>query len=509
MPIVGSSANFVFLDLSKVDSGTASSFFLHPPVPFDSLSNRVHWILPLTLAQAFLDDPQTGFSRRLDQGDVLCVANPSGRDWAALFPFEAEAELQAAGPLKDRLGALFLETTTAIPSWLTRSTIPVYVPSADGLWFFKGPQQEFLPWVSPERPREWGAWWIPLGRALLTKLPPLPWKTFPSDGSRKQTPPRPEVWSPEDKGAVAELAARRMVSSSRDAGFLWRPASYPGLGVQGAVDNQESLGGIRKRSLIATMHGYSELHEGRLRVRFREGFFDSLEEASTGQKLIQAGRTFLQWNGRQHSFTLVSSFSFEGDYSWGLRQSLELNHPDLEAPGRAILDYFFVEDSPELMISITVLWPRWKAPALIEAWAPIELTLDALPRSVPWTIQSRWPQGTPHEELVRQARSSVSEGTDFVVACGHRSLALSFAQNQTPRPHRLSWSVVRKWNRRQLILRPEGGLRSGPSSQWDGVEEHFTLILSPGEAARIPFEPTRKQAMELVPPYVEVPKRES
>jgi hypothetical protein len=51
-------------------------------------------------------------------------------------------------------------------------------------------------------------------------------------------------------------------------------------------------------------------------------------------------------------------------------------------------------------------------------------------------------------------------------------------------------------------VNPEGGYQPRSSTEFDGIEEHFTFYLNRAEGAKLPFSVTRKQATELIPPYV-------
>jgi hypothetical protein len=167
-----------------------------------------------------------------------------------------------------------------------------------------------------------------------------------------------------------------------------------------------------------------------------------------------------------------------------------------------VVDYYFVEESREFFVSVTVRWPRWKEPVTVNRWAITELSLFYLPWVDPLTTRVVWPDGRSTDQIHRGESSGVLAGTDFVFAAGKKALVLGFPQNQVPRPHRLAWKLHRGWGPARLVVNPEGGQGPRSSADFNGMEEHFTFYLTPAEGAKLPFSVTRKQAVELIPPYV-------
>jgi hypothetical protein len=328
----------------------------------------------------------------------------------------------------------------------------------------------------------------------VTDLPAGPWADALGAGTatRAETP---RTLAPAEKKALHAVGLLRRADNPTPLrrAVLFRSADFPGLMDKEAVDSDETLGGIRKRQLVASMQGQTTLTEARLGVKFQGGRLVRIVDTVTRAELCAGGSTSLEWGGKKRPFAVTSAFSFEGDFSWGLRQNLVLAHDDLAEPGRAVIDLYFVEDSPELFAACTVRWPRWKTPETVQSWSPLELTLFP---AATLTSRSVWPEGA-QDRIHRGERSGVLSGTDFVLA-DKTSLVLGFPQNQTPRPHRLPWRLERG----RLVVNPEGGYEPRPSSEFEGVEEHFSFYLNLAEGAKLPFSPTRKQAGELIPPYV-------
>jgi len=515
----GKSPNFVFFDLSKLDASSSAAFLADRAQRTDGgipPDGRCHWILSPMRSLDLLAAPGPGpaFLRdRLALGDRLFCTNPTGFDWNLLLPSEAEQETRTLGALISHEVFLFLESTPLAPDWLVDFDRPVFRASSEGLYVLQGTKMVCLPWASKERQPHRGVWWIVPGQAMLTTLPVAPWGDLPAAipalldrPARFQPVPRvPVAPTPAAKASSLALGNLRRASSPPPLheAILFRSQDYPGLGAKEAVDSEETLGGIRKRSLVANMQGQTDLNEQGFRVRFQGGRLVRIEDSRTGTVLCSGTDSYLEWDGVRHRFVVNSAFSFEGDYSWGLRQSLVLAHDDLAEPGRAILDYYFVEESREFFVAATVRWPRWKKPATVNRWAILEMTLFDLPWVDPLTTRALWPDGRSGDQIHRGQASGVLTGTDFVFSAGKAAVAFGFPQNQVPRPHILPWRLARGWGQSRLVVNPEGGNTGHrASADFDGIEEHFSFYLTQAEGAKLPFSVTRKQAVELIPPYI-------
>ena len=512
----GKSQNFVFFDLSKLEASSTAAFLADQAQRGggDAFpASRCHWIVsPLKIVDllAASGEGPAFLKNRLAGGDRLFCTNPTGFDWNHLFPSEAAQEAKNLAALVSHEASLFLENTPRAPEWLSGQDGLVFRASPEGLCVVVGNKSVCLPWATRDKKSLGGVWWVVPGQALLTGLPPLPWADLldslpalldkPKGGAPAVAFQAP---TPRAKRPLSEIGLlRRSTSlSSLHQSILFQSQEYPGLGTKEAVDFEEALGGIRKRSLVANMQGQTDLREAGFHAKFQGGRLIRIEDA-TGTTLCSGTDSYIEGGGVRHPFLVNSAFSFEGDYSWGLRQSLMLTHEDLSEPGRAILDYYFVEESREFFVAATVRWPRWKAPVTVNRWAVVEMTLFDVPRVDNLTTRVVWPDGRTADRIHRGPGSGVFEGTDFVFSAGKRSLVLGFPQNQTPRPHLLPWKLTHGWSKSKLVVNPEGGNTPGPSTEFEGIEEHFSFYLAPAEGAKLPFSVTRKQAVELIPPYV-------
>lgn len=483
----GKAVSYLLFDLSKLDPAAAGAFLAE--LSRREIS-RCHWVIAAARVGELLaaEGPGSAFLReRLASGDRLFCPNPTGLDWNTLFPSEASAERRIIAELAGPDAVPFLTETPRAPRWLTG---PALRASTEGLWIH-GEQDACVPWAKGGA----GVWWIVPGQALLAELPEGPW----GDVFDPRAPVRRIVTalSPAAKKPIQAVGVLRRADSPTPLRrrVLFRSQDFPGLMDKDVVDSEETLGGIRKRQLVASMQGQTSLNEDRLQVRFQGGRLVRVEDVAAKTVLCSGSATYMEWGGKKRPFTVTSAFSFEGDFSWGLRQNLVLNGDDLLEPGRAVIDVYFVEESRDLFAAVTVRWPKWKTPQTVQSWAPLELTLFSV-----GTLSSKafWPDGSSDDQLHRGERSGILSGTDFVLA-DKAAAALGFPQNQTTRPYLLPW----KLERGSLVVNPEGGYDAEPSTEFEGLEEHFTLYLNVAEGAKLPFGPTRKQATELIPPYVE------
>ena len=524
MTTLGRRQNFVLFDLSALDTATASGFLSELLTRIDSrthvLAGVCHWILSPVRSLDLLSAQGPGpefLRKRLNGGDPLFCSHPSGLDWNGLFPLEAEQEFRALTALVSRESHLFLPDCSSPPPWISEVSKPIFRPTEAGLCVHTGPDAVQVPWgpTHPDSRSRRGVCWLVPGKVLVSPLPEAPWgdltRLRPSRLSRrfpaKFRSIEASTYTPRAKIGLGAIAELRMANTSTPLhqAILYHTQDYPGLGTKEAVDFDEALGGIRKRALVANMQGVTDFQEGSLKVRFQGGRLIRIEDSARKEILCNGAESSLTWNGKKHVFVTNSAFSFEGDFSWGLRQSLVLEHEDFSSAGRLILDFFFVEESREFFVAATIRWPRFKAPVTIERWAPLRLEFVGPGASEVLTTRSLWPNGSSRDEIHRKSPGKgILCGTDFVFGLGTSGLVLGFPQNQLPRPHYLPWSLKSSWLGTRLFLNPEGGDSPRPSGDFDGIEEHFHFYLNRSDGAKLPFSVTRKQATELIPPYVAI-----
>jgi hypothetical protein len=491
---------YLFIDLSDTPQSALIAFLEQAEnrLTAPNCQGTVHWVLSNRQFKDFLSpapadslssDFTDFFRRRKNLQDRFFVSNPSGFDWNALFPNEA---LQDAEP--SDIAGVWLKKSSCLPPWCRHGA--AIASSTEGLHYGHGPARWLIPW---NKPGQMGVEWRIPGQILVSQWPSGTFDPLPSSTGTQPAPPC--ALTPEKKASFYDLGALRSKPDSLRKSPLIENRQYPGLGDRDAVDFEQTLGGVRKRSLVANMQGVSDLREDPLRVVFQGGRLRRLVLADNSNSLIVGTDSYITWGRQKHSFRTINAFSFEGDFSWGLRENLILEHPDLEKPGRLILDYFFVQESPEFFVSATVRWPRWRRPTSVEARAVLELEAFVWKRSQALTARSIWNDGSVEDYLAgRKAEFCTSWGVEFQFSAGSSALVLGFPQNQNPRPYALEWKTRSARTKRRLVLNPEGSWQAIDSDTLGGWEEHFSFFLAlPGRA--FPCAISRKTASELIPPY--------
>lgn len=503
----------VFFDLSSLDQAALESILeeLSLRQSQGAFPDRApcHWVVdPRQFAKLLTQDtPSARFVRDRDQkGDAFFPVNLSGQDWNHLFPDEALRDAEETAAVFGTDIPVFLKETAHRPPWLAQ------VPYQVLLWE-KHREEKVLLAVSRGEARSLplgsdgeGVRWIVPAQILLAALPPLPWTSLGSlqDDFKPHPHPEPAGLTPADKIRIHKTAELRREAPAKYSlkNIFSVNSEFPGLGTKEAVDFEETLGGIRKRALVASTQGTSDMREAGLAVRFQGGHLQRILGAKE-EVLCTSAASYLEWKGKRRTFRTNSAFTLAGDFSFGLRESLVLEDPDLAEPARMIIDYYFVEDSPEFFASVTVRWPRWKVPGPVSAWAPLELGLFPLKDRKALTCRTLWPDGKSDDVLLDTKKGQgLLSGTNFLFSCGETALVLGFPQNQTPRPHRLSWRLGKEGSQKVLFVNPEGGTGPRPCEEWEGIEEHFSFYLALPQESRLPFLVTRKQASELIPPYI-------
>ncbi|NNM68216.1 MAG: hypothetical protein HKM06_09420 [Spirochaetales bacterium] len=496
------SGRYLFIDLSDTPQSALIAFLeqAESRLTAPRCQGTVHWLFSNRQFKDFLEPvPEDSFSpdfadffrRRKNLLDQFFVTNPSGFDWNALFPNEAAKDIE---PCPSVPTGVWLKKSSFLPAWCRHEA--VIASAKEGLHYGHGLSRWLLPWSKSEQA---GVDWRIPGQILVSQWPVGTFDPLPSTPRAPASLSSP--FTPELKASFYQLGALRSKPDSVRKLPLIENRQYPGLGDRDAVDFEQTLGGVRKRSLVANMQGVSDLREDPLRVVFQGGRLRRLVQAGNADSLIVGADSYVTWGRQKHSFRTINAFSFEGDFSWGLRENLILEHPDLATPGRLILDYFFVQESPEFFVSATVRWPRWRRPTSVEARAVLELEAFAWKRSQALTARSIWNDGSVEDYLAgRKAESRSSWGVEFQFSAGESALVLGFPQNQNSRPYNLEWKTRSARAHRRLVLNPEGSWQPIDSDTLGGWEEHFSFFLSlPGSA--FPCSVSRKTASELIPPY--------
>ncbi len=265
---------------------------------------------------------------------------------------------------------------------------------------------------------------------------------------------------------------------------LFRSADFPGLMDKDAVDSEETSAASASASSWPTCRADRALREDSLGVRFqgRAPHPRRRRQNSAVHRQLQFPRM-----GRQEApFAVTSAFSFEGDFVGSAPEPR--CSPTKTSPSRAAPSSTCTSSKKAASSSRPSPYAgrAGRPPQTVTAWAPFELTLFAAGNL---SSRSVWPDGKGNDRLHRGERSGVLSGTDFVLA-DKESLVLGFPQNQPPAPTACRGSSNAASSSSVL----EGGYSPLPSSDFEGIEEHFTFYLTPAEGAKLPFAPTRKQS---------------
>lgn len=500
-----------------------------------SLRIPLHWILkPHQMARLWHQESSEGLflkDRIVRQKDKLIPTTFSGLTPASLYPDEWRRDVSLP----------YTHPTLGLSAWTAQPPGPVFCPEPplrddDGgadppeLWYRestrigdrlvlrRGKEESWIPILGPNAAehKSSGALWLDrpgfletLGRIdpVIAASEPqdltrLPTQTLRSQENDSQAP------SPAAKAAWDRVAGARRREEFPVAGFFHRPEGFPGPGIKEAADSEETLGGIRKRTLVANMQGQTRLHNGPLEVLFRGGRLHGLRVADQmgdrPRTLALGGRTWLRWEGRDRDFSTISAFSLEGDFSWGLRETLALDGPGIAKAGRLVADYFFVEESSAFFVSVSVRHPVWTKPQTIESWGLMEIPILEMASGQSLTVRSVWADGTVRERLLPLRKGDHTlRGCDFVVSAGGGpAVIVGFPQNQTPRPQALPLRIRKTRGRWRLFLNPEGGYEPRPSRDFEGWEEHFTFYIALWNGQKLPWSLSRKEAGELIAPFV-------
>lgn len=327
----------------------------------------------------------------------------------------------------------------------------------------------------------------------------------------------PEKWLPapepaagfdlplDEKLRSSALAQTRQSTSPALQSFFFKSPHFPGPGGSEAEDSEETIGGIRKRHLIANMQGLTRVTEGALEVQFKGGRLAGIFDRPTGRRLTGPGYSHCITRKDKLNFKTISAFSLEGDFSWGLRETLELNGRGVSQPGRLVLDYYFVEESLELFVSVSVRHPIWEPGVEVRERAILKLPVLEISRQTGINLKTWFADGASSESLITpRHKTGRLWGNDFILTGKDRTLVVSFVENNLPRPRCLAFQVARFKGKKWLWINPEGSFHPEKFPDNQALEEHFTLAIALWNQQGLPFKPSRKASNENIPPFAKL-----
>jgi hypothetical protein len=239
-----------------------------------------------------------------------------------------------------------------------------------------------------------------------------------------------------------------------------------------------------QRVLDASMKGEVVLSGERFDACFCDGRLATLSFG--GRPLLDAGpaQVYLELAGIRHDYFTESAFSFQGPGEHGLRAVLKLRLPRAAAPGaesRLLVDCYFKEDCPDLLLDFQLAYPELEDEAEITRIAPYELPLLAAAAEQDLRVLARYPDHGQVKHRFAPVPAGTEEelrllsGSEFILDCGGRRLALRFAGS--PRVGLLEFCRRRRGGRQFLFANLNGSYRPTRGGRYSGIRERFSFRL--------------------------------
>ncbi|MEW5814857.1 MAG: hypothetical protein AB1798_05600, partial [Spirochaetota bacterium] len=147
------------------------------------------------------------------------------------------------------------------------------------------------------------------------------------------------------------------------------------------------------RLLIANMPGSVMLKENDVEVQFKDGKFADIivntKPALTGRRV----RSFLTIRKKPVFFSQTSTFSFEGERTRGLRDFSSLDSPFFSSPGNLMVDYFFIDKFPNLIVALYIRYPLFRSGTLLTSYALFEIPVFQFNPDESIHLEGEYPDG--------------------------------------------------------------------------------------------------------------------
>ena len=240
------------------------------------------------------------------------------------------------------------------------------------------------------------------------------------------------------------------------------------------------------RTLIADMSGDITLSEGSVDVHFRGGEFAGLSRGGTQLLSGGASRGYFRSADSENAFRTVSTFSFEDEGVRGLRVIKGLSGEGVVSPGRVVLDFYFHEESDELIVSTQVLYPQFSGSGLIERYALIEMPLFEIGDGESISVEGEYPYGERYLRTIALLSYPIQlPGKRFLFRKGRAAFRIAFPTLEREEVELLPVELRSDGQRRCLYLNPRGNYAPVSSSAISGIQEHFTMILAADTTDRL------------------------
>jgi hypothetical protein len=296
------------------------------------------------------------------------------------------------------------------------------------------------------------------------------------------------VSQPGYKCHMVEIGYLRSSTESRVKGLKSSPVKTRPL-LPSTEHYSNSLPGVAERSLNASMQGESVLDFENKKFYFQQGRLAGFQWGTKPNQGIGKVKSWIEVEGKKIYFVSVSSVAISGEREWGLRESLILESSYFSQPGRLVIDYLFVDDHPELIVSLSVKWPVFKKSARVTSWSPWELTLGK------FSFWDKVKLQAYTEEGWKLMKNSVQHVRCMAIHLSQYQNALTFRyfQGNCHRPHDLFLDT----SGGKIVINPEGSYFPLMSHELDGYMEHYNWAL--GWATQ-PFESWPKEPDEVLLP---------
>ncbi|MBT3271965.1 MAG: hypothetical protein HN368_02330 [Spirochaetales bacterium] len=259
-----------------------------------------------------------------------------------------------------------------------------------------------------------------------------------------------------------------------------------------------------KRTLIADMSGTVRLKNDDLTAVFNEGALTDLifqgKPTLTG---IGSESYYIEGNEQIH-FSREGAFSFEGSHVHGLRAAASIRGESITRPGSIVYDYFFLEQYVCLFVSITCMYPVFKAGADIESWAILDFPLFSSRRGDPFSIEAKYMNGERYQITLPGSKGSyVLPGNTFNISGAETTLALSYPESDINFTRLLPLSISRKGRTTVLRISPEGFSQKTDPASLSGYSYHTVFALQVQTDGPAKFQPFRSDIYaEIGKPWV-------
>jgi len=233
--------------------------------------------------------------------------------------------------------------------------------------------------------------------------------------------------------------------------------------------------------LVAHMLGDVALAGSDFDVKLSGGRFCGITRRGSWLLPPRTALSYLRMQGRTTLFRTLSSFSFEGENGTGLREELGIEGED----GTALsIEYMFCNDSPLLSVTAEINYPRLAAGRIVEEYAPLAITLAALPKGGTITLQATAP-----DESAATITLAEKSGWVLLPGAAHRIaradggfIHLQFSARDGKRWGIPFFRVVKARGGRFLEMNPFGSYAPVPAAVLGGKRETFSLLLGLDDA---------------------------